>query len=241
MEKFQQFMEFMRPHWSALALVATWIGIAIVAVRHRLAWRRKQFLTHVNFSLNYCIGRQLAMRTLTEARAVDVWPNEYGVQKVFAAAARTTAGAAFIVLKNPKDQDFINRAVLNVLSGRFAETYLAAALGAPVKTATFCFAVTFERYPEMRTLKLRVLIVQEQTLEDLFGPAGEAKKLEVRNPVYKIRLTTLEAMYALHVKDKVSAHPVLGRMEMGVLLRTGDEAGGDGLVQICATSGSDRA
>jgi hypothetical protein len=241
MEKFQQFMEFMRPHWSGLALLGTWLCIAIVAIRRRMAWRSKRFLTRVNFSLNYCLGKQLAMRTLTEKGAVEVWPNEYGVRKVFTAAARATVAHPFIALKNPKDQDFVNRAVLNVLSERFADTYVAAALGVPITTGTFCFALTFEKYQEMRTLKLRVLIVEERTLQSLFGPAGEAKKLEVRNPVYKTRLTTLEAMYAVYCQDKDSPNPVLGRIELGVVAPGSGETGGNGPAEVCATSASRRA
>src|SRR5271156_6621356 len=99
MEKFQQLTDFIRTHGSSLALLGTWLAIGIVALRRRLAWRSKRFLTRVNFSLNYCIGKQLAMRTLTEKGAVEVWPNEYGVRKVFTAAARATVAHPFIALK----------------------------------------------------------------------------------------------------------------------------------------------
>lgn len=55
-------------HGGLIALLATWIGIAIVYFRRRSAWGQKQFPDLVNFSLNYVDGRSLAMRTLAESR-----------------------------------------------------------------------------------------------------------------------------------------------------------------------------
>ena len=85
------------------------------------------------------------MRTLLEKPADQVWLNEYGVRKVLAAAQRTTADQPFVLLADPRDMDFANRAVLNRLSERFAPAYLAAALGRPVRAETFRFAITCER------------------------------------------------------------------------------------------------
>jgi hypothetical protein len=211
------YLEILRPHFNTLALLATWAGIGIVYLRRRAQWRRKQFLAQVNFSLNYVADSALAMRTLVERPANQVWLNEHGVRMVLGAARRTTVGHPFILLKDPKDQDFANRAVLNVLSERFAENFVAAALGLPVRTGTFCFAITCEKYEDIRTLKLRVLIVEERSLAELFGPDGAAGKLKVDNPIYRARLATLQRMHELYVRDKGSAHPVLGHLELGVL------------------------
>jgi hypothetical protein len=212
----REVLDAMKPHWNTLALLITWIGIGIVYLRRRSQWHRKQFLTQVNFSLNYPRGSNLLLRTLLETTVRQVWPNEYGVRMVLAAAAKTTVENPFIVLKHPKDMDFVNRAVLNVLSERFAGTFLAASLGVPVRTASFCFAITCERYEEIRTLKLRVLIVEEQTLIDMFGPNNGSAKLQIDNVVHKARLTTLRALYEQYVRDRTTAHPVLGQVELGV-------------------------
>jgi hypothetical protein len=216
METLTRIYEFMKPHWNTVALLITWLAIAFVAIRRRWHWWRKQFLTQVNFSLNYCIGNSLAMRTLMESTPLQVWSNEYGIQKIFAAAGRTTLENPFIRLANPDDQAFVNRAVLNVLSQRFGEVFIAASLGVPVRTASFCFAVTFEKYEIMRTRKLRVLIVEEQTLRNLFGPDGQADRLEINNEVYQTRLASLRAMFNQYMKDHGSSNPVLGRVELGV-------------------------
>jgi hypothetical protein len=232
-----QFLELMRPHWSWLALVATWVAIGYVAVRRRMQWRRKTFLSQVNFSLNYAVGPHLVMRTLLETTAVRVWPNEHGVKAVLAAAARTTVDNPFVLLKFARDRDFVNRAVLNALSERFADVFLAAALGAPVRTGAFVFAVTCEKFDVMRTIKLRVILVEENTLVELFGPAGAADRLEIKNEIYRARLTTLRALYGIHVKDRASAQPVLGRVELGVVL-PGGEGGAANAVAPCVSSAS---
>jgi hypothetical protein len=201
---------------SVVALIATWIGFAVVYIKRRTAWRRKQFLNQVNFSINYLSNDTLAMRTLVESKAQDVWLNEYGVNRVFAAAQKTTVEHPFIVMDDQTDQDFINRAVLNVLSEKFADAFLASALGVPVKQSAFCFAITFERYSEIRTLKLRVLIVEEAVLLRLFGPDGTAASLQLTTVFYKARMQTLKAMYAMYVRDKASEKKALGYMEMGI-------------------------
>jgi hypothetical protein len=235
METVQRVLEVMRPHWNSLALAVTWLGIVFVAVRRRWQWRQKRFITQVNFSLNYRVGDQLAMRTLLETTAGEVWPNEHGVRQVLALAARATVENPFVLLKKSKDRDFVNRAVLNALSQRFAEVFVAAALGVPVRTATFVFAVTCEKFAEIRTLKLRVLLVEEAALDELFGPGAAADRLDVRNQVYRARLTTLRKLYDLHVKDKGQEQPVLGRVELGVVAGAGQP--GAVTEALCGTSG----
>jgi hypothetical protein len=216
METVRHVLDVLRPHWNSLALLLTWVGIAVVYLRRRSQWRRKQFLAQVNFSLNFVRDGALVMRTLLEKPANQVWLNEYGVRKVLAAAQRTTAGRPVVVLADPRDMDFANRAVLNQLSEQFAATYLAEALGQPVRAATFRFAITCERYEEIRTLKLRVLVVQEQALTDLFGPADAAAQVEAPGVVLQARLTTLRGMYELYLRDKGADRPVLGQVELGV-------------------------
>ena len=117
----------------------------------------------MNFSLNL-FGDTLAMRTLLEVETNEVWPNAHGVKLLHSAAVRTTVADPFIKLPVQADRDFLHRAVKNALSELCPAAFVATALGHPVKTGKFLFAVTCERYPEMRTVKLRVLLVEEGTL-----------------------------------------------------------------------------
>ena len=89
--------------------------------------------------------------------------------------------------------------MLNVLSEKFSDAYLAQSLGLPVKSAVYRFAITMERYGDIRTLKLRVLLVAEHDLENVFAPdPPDGRKVEVPNTLYGARLKTLQMMHELH-------------------------------------------
>ena len=219
------FVELLKSLWehhrNNVALAITWIGIVVVYVRKRILWRRKEFMSQVNFSLNYADAGRLMMRTLLETTAEKVWLNDFGAKLVAAAAQKTTVGHPFIALDDAKDQDFVNRAVLNVLSELFAESFVAASLGMPVKRANYCFALTCEKYAGVRTLKLRVIIIEEQTLLTLFGTGGAGDTLLVSLPHHQDRLKTLQGIHDMYVREKTTGRHDLGHVELGVVDRTG--------------------
>ena len=159
MELFWDIVHWLILHGSAIGLALTWITILFLYLRRRARWFQKEFEDQVTFSLNYVIGDALAMRTLLEAKADTVWLNPYGVKTLKNAARQTTAEQPFINLADDVDMGFVHRAVVNVLSERFASTFVAEALGVPVGVATFIFAITYERYEVMRTRKFRVLLI----------------------------------------------------------------------------------
>lgn len=209
-------LEFLRLYGPSIALGATWAGIGFVWWRRRADWGRKQFLSQVNFSLNYVQDNQLVMRTLVELPASEVWLNEHGIQLVSQATKKTQVDQPFIQLKEPRDQDFLQRAVLNVLSERYAEGYLAAALGLPVQREEFVFGITCEKYGDIRTLKIRILLLTERTLVELFGPARKIDRLQTPNKVMAARVRSLEVMYRHHVEDQQRTNRVLGTVELGL-------------------------
>jgi len=217
-QQWPQIRDWLIESWKTIALAITWSGIIVVFVRRRIEWYRKQFLGQVNFSLNYLQEGELVFRTLQETSAQDVWLSEVGVEKVYQAIRRTTIEQPFIRIKNLHDMDFINRAVLNVLSERFAEHYLAVSLGLPVKSQTFRFAITYERYREIKTLKLRVLIVEEKTLHALFGLQGLGEKSVQRSIQVRDRLQTLKKMWQQLKLEQNGSASTLGRVELGLPL-----------------------
>jgi hypothetical protein len=206
-------LNLVRQHVGTVGLLFTWGGIAWVYYRKRADWARKQFLTQVNFSLTYVRDGKMAMRTLLETTSQKVWLNDLGVKKVAKAAAKTTRDQPFVGVDDPTDMDFLYRAVLNVLSEKFAESYLAETLGLPVASKEYIFAISFERYSDIRTLKLRVLLVSEDDLETHFGPEG---KVELPNVIYKARLKTMQAMHKLHKSADQPGVLPLGRIVLGL-------------------------
>jgi hypothetical protein len=217
MDTLNAIFDWLAGHFAIIGLVLTWAGIALVYFRRRSEWAQKQFADQVNFSLNYVRDETLAMRTLLECTVKDVFLNDFGVRLIHAAAKHTTVEQPFVHLDSKEDREFLNRCVQNALSERFASSFVAEALGVAGRMGKFIFAITYERYPDMRTLKYRVCLMAEQTLVELFGPGGKGDSLKVTNPVFLSRLKTLRALYGLHVKDKACDQGFVERVYLGVL------------------------
>lgn len=217
METLTQLFDTAKPYLAPVALAFTWAGVAFAWWRRRTQFRRKEFLSQVNFSLNLFTDT-LQMRTLVERFAADVWPNAHGVGLLNRAAKRATDDNPFLELTNPDDQGYVYRAIKNALSQLCPEVFVGAAVGAPVRTGTFLFALTCERYEEgMRTIKLRVIIIEREALREWCAPGGKAEHLPMA-VFYRTRLKTLQAMYEMDRKHREGKGPeVLGRVEMGVV------------------------
>jgi len=201
MQLLRTVLEFLQQNGQLLALLFTWGIFFWVWLGKRSDWARKEFLDQVNFSLNYVVDGVLTMRTLAEKSARSVWLNDMGVRKVRNAARNTTADQPFVKLTEPDDMDFVYRAVLNVMSEQFAEAYLAQSMGEPIVSEIYRFAITMERYDDIRTLKLRVIIVRESDLETLFAPnLPTAQQVRIPNKLYGARLGTLQQMHDLHMR-----------------------------------------
>lgn len=207
--------DFIKAYWELFALSTTWVGIVVVYIRRRQQWRQKTFMRQVNFSLNYLDGQTLMLRTLLEDTALRVWLNEYGVGLVLAAAAKTTDAQPFIPIRSKSDMDYIQRAVLNVLSEKFASVYVARSLGAPVRMGEYLFGITCEKYGRMRTQKIRVIIIRERDLESLFA-TDRAAEIKFVSAVHEDRFKTLEVMYGLHADNDESKSRMIGRVELGI-------------------------
>lgn len=214
---FDEIRLFLREHAGEIGFVITWAGIIFLWLKRWWAWRHKHFHDQINFSLNYVVGNMLMPRTLVETSTNLVWLNSYGVQKVLKASKRTTPGNPFLEFADPDDLLFVNRAVTNVLSEKFASVFVAESLGVPVRKATYVFAVTFERFPDMRTQKFRVLIIEEKLLLDMFGPGGAADSLEVPHAVFKDRIRSLKGMYQHHLESKAQKKNTVDTVSLGVV------------------------
>ena len=70
-----------------------------------------------------------------------------------------------------------------------------------------------------------MFLAEESFLHALFGPANGAATLELRNPIYQARLRTLCLLHGLLHKEKQLGQPLLGRVELGVVLPGGKPNG----------------
>ncbi|MGE0430797.1 MAG: hypothetical protein AB7K09_06830 [Planctomycetota bacterium] len=204
-----------------IAVVLSWAGFAWVWYTRRANWRAKSFMRQVNVGLNEVRDEKLLLRTLLEDNALEVWLNEVAVDMVIAAAHRTTREMPFISLPKDDDMAYIQRAVLNVISERYSEVWLARAMGEPVKTKNFVFGVTCEKYGEMRTQKLRVMLIEEELLKTRFAPGHEAEAdaLQVLAPSHQDRITTLKTMGRLYASARHEERRMLATMELGIVAK----------------------
>lgn len=224
-------VDFLKTYGPGIGLAITWGGIIYAWWRRRSDWKRKSFARQVNFSLNDVQDGTLRLRTLLEDDAKKVWLNDHGVALVLEAAKRTTVEQPFVAMRNAEDQGYVLRAVLNVLSERFAELHLARTLGVTVKSATYVFGLTCEKYGNIRTQKLRVIIARPELLDALFGPSptwatpspdgsgpthAGLRELRLEHSVHKDRLDTLRVLYRLWKSDKPKENRLLDTVEIGI-------------------------
>jgi len=213
MDLFWSVVNFVKANGAILAVAVSWLGFYWLAYRRRNAWESRNFRDQIVFSINYVVEGKIEMRTLREVAAREVWLNEYGVEQVLKAAELTTLTQPFVVLKDPKDQYFVHQAVMNAISEQFAEGFLAYSMGLPVLMQTYYFAVTFERDVDMRSLKLRVLIVRREDLETHFNDqSAEGQAVIAPTQNYLIRLRALQQMSSIHLGRGGPENYHLGRV-----------------------------
>lgn len=155
-------------------------------------WTRRDFLDRINLSLNTIVDGRLLIRTLQESSLLEVFLNPAAVELVRKAAAKTTEKDPLLPLAKG-DAWFLLNAVLNELSERFAVAQLRRDQGQAVTMTRYLIALTRERSGEVRTQKVRAMIVQKALLENL--PA-ERPQLEQAN--HSVRWETLRAMARVH-------------------------------------------
>jgi hypothetical protein len=233
MDLLQAFWATFRESWEIVLLFTTWLGIGLVALQRRRDWARNRFTERVNFSLNLVEadsagGRRLLLRTLLEDSAANVWLNEYGAGLVQRAAERTTLERPFLRIEPRRDLELVKHAVLNVLSERFSDAFIAQGLGLPVARGRFLFGITWERYGDMRMQKLRVLLIRAELLEELFAGGGEPA-LRLSAESHRNRIATLRELHRLLHSEDEGERALVSEVELGVVLgEHATEASGSG-------------
>ena len=195
MSVLEQVFAFLRDqiidHW-----VKFLTGLAVLAVgwflgkrRARSEWKRKTFYDRLNVSLNIIEpGKPLRIRTLLEKSCQEVFLNKVAVETVIAAGQRTTARNPILPL--PKDDYwYYLNAVLNELAERFAPGEVKRDLGVPVVTKKYLICLTSEVAGDLRTRKLRAMVIGKELLESL-----PAEPPEFERPWHHNRWDTLKVM-----------------------------------------------
>ena len=188
-------------------LVLMGLGWYFGRVRAAAHWRKQEFLDRLNLSLNIIepyvdysdsdtTKFKLKIRTLSEKRCEEVFLNSAAAANIQKYAKLTTETNP--ILPIPKEEYwFYLNSVLNDLSEQFAVGLLKQDMNGPVNSRTYLIALTCEAAGELKTRKIRAMVIQKQHLLDL-----PFKMPELESPNHTTRWDTLKKL-ALEYK----AHP----------------------------------
>jgi hypothetical protein len=191
-QNFRQFLEvlldYLHDHWVKFATAALFMAVGwfVGRRRARAEWRRREFFDRLNISLNALRDGTLAIRTIAEESCSEVFLNSVAVATLTDAARRTTPDDPLLELAE-KDYWYYLNAVLNEVAEKFGEGQIRRDLGLPVTTARYIMCLTSECAGEVRTRKIRAMLVQKSLLLNL--PAQEPK---FESPNHATRWKTLK-------------------------------------------------
>lgn len=174
-------------HWVkfATAIGFAAVGWMIAQIRANRSWQRREFFNRINISLNCIRDETLQIRTLSEKTCNDVFLNEHATQRLIRAAQQTTSDNSLI----PVDQEdcwYYLNAVLNEISEQFATGLIAREAGHSVKSEKFLVCLTNECDGEMRTRKIRAMVIRRELLLNL-----PKKQPKLEQPHHSRRWQTL--------------------------------------------------
>ena len=155
-------------HWvkalvAAACMLAGWF---LGKRRARAEWKKREFFNRLNVSLNTMEAGTLKLRTILEEPMNAVFLNQAAADLVIRAAKKTTPEDPILPIPE-QDLWFVHNEVLNQLSERFCEGQIRHDMGMPVTSATYVIGLTCERAGDMRTQKVRAMMMQKDALLNL--------------------------------------------------------------------------
>ena len=193
----QTLFDYVKDH--AVKLIT---GLVLMAVGwylgHRRAsadWKKQEFLDRLNLSLNSIDDGVLKIRTLSEKRCEEVFLNSAAAETVKKVARNTTAANPILPIPVKENWYYLN-AVLNDVSEQFAAGFLKRDMGGKVTSATYLIVLTCEADGEMKTRKIRAMVIQKRLLGDL---PPEMPLLQ--SPHHITRWKTLQFLATEYLRD----------------------------------------
>jgi hypothetical protein len=143
----------------ALLVCGWWFG----RWRTTRQWVGQEFFSRIHISLTMLHNGMLDVRTLGERSCLQVFGNEEAARAIAEAARRAPLEDPILDLPRERYWSFLN-SVVNEVSSLCAGGFIAADLGATVRRGTYVVCLTCERAAEVRTRKVRVLVVRKDQL-----------------------------------------------------------------------------
>lgn len=193
----QTLQDYIKDHAVKLltGLILMGIGWFFGRKRAHAHWQKQEFFDRLNVSLNIIEDGMLKIRTLSEKRCESVFLNSAAVDTIVKLATKTTAQDPLLPFPQNQNWFFLN-SVLNDLSEQFALGLVKRDLGGPVHSAKYLIALTCEAEGEMKTRKIRAMVIKKTLLLSL---PEETPKLE--SPRLITRWGTLKFMAAEYARN----------------------------------------
>lgn len=166
---FAAISDFIHDNWMKVltGFVLMGLGWFFGKRKARSDWRKREFLHRLNVSLNVLIpGEPLQIRTLLEKKCEDVFLNVVASDAVAAAARHTSPTNPLLPLPQADYWQYLN-AVLNEIAEQYSIGEIRRDLGLPVTRGKYLICLTCECAGEMRTRKVRAMVIQKKHLENL--------------------------------------------------------------------------
>jgi hypothetical protein len=166
--------------------------------RARYLWRRRQFLTRINFSLNFYEDGTLRFRTVRENDLAHALLENAHAIRLLLRTARSKRPGPFLLFNREEAWTILNT-LLNELSALFAEGFVAKSMGLPTRSEWYTIGLTCEKSDVLKTTKIRVMIIPKRLLMDL--DKFDAATVKFEQPHHHIRLDTLKEMRRIALDD----------------------------------------
>jgi hypothetical protein len=179
-------------HWIKFATAALIAAVSWLLGRRRARaeWSRREFFDRLNISLNAIRDGTLTIRTIAEESCLEVFLNSVAVSALVDAARHTTPENPLLELREHDYWYYLN-AVLNKVAEKFGDGQIRRDMGLPVTTARYVVCLTSESAGEVRTRKIRAMLIQKSLLLNL---PNEEPKYE--SPTHATRWKTLKYLAA---------------------------------------------
>jgi hypothetical protein len=179
-------------HWIKFATAALIAAVSWLLGRRRARaeWTRREFFDRLNISLNAIRDGTLTIRTIAEESCLEVFLNSVAVSSFVNAARHTTPEDPLLELREHDYWYYLN-AVLNKVAEKFGDGQIRRDMGLPVTTARYVLCLTSESAGEVRTRKIRAMLIQKSLLLNL---PNEEPKYE--SPTHATRWKTLKYLAA---------------------------------------------
>jgi len=187
MDVLRSLQNYLLENWPELVwiVVATAAAAYLAGKRNRTLWQRRSFLDRLNVSLTTIQDNTLKIRTILESDVRAIFLNSAATKTITRLANQTTESDPLIPVARDDCWYYLN-AVLNEVSERFSLGFIRQDNDLPTTTANYLLCLTCERAGQVRTRKIRAMLIRKDTLENLPEQCPE-----LEHPTHSTRWDTL--------------------------------------------------